>query len=138
MYNRISYGSYSKHLAPMQDLNRKEFNLLLTLLIPTIILGIFPDVILDCLQLSVSTLLYNITATPFFNDIPIESVDNLNISLLEFINMFGLTIDSDVPPIVLLSLYYLILSIFILLNVINIIIYLKAYYIIGFSNNIII
>uniref|UniRef100_UPI0030DEF637 NADH dehydrogenase subunit 4 n=1 Tax=Daedaleopsis nitida TaxID=1140402 RepID=UPI0030DEF637 len=45
---------------PIQDISRLEFNLLIALLIPTILLGIFPNVILDSLHLSVSTLLYNI------------------------------------------------------------------------------
>ena len=60
LYNRLSYGLYSPHLKPVQDINRLEFNLLIALLIPTILLGIFPNVILDSLHLSLSTLLYNI------------------------------------------------------------------------------
>ena len=60
LYNRLSYGLYSPHLKPVQDITRLEFNLLIALLIPTILLGIFPNVILDSLHLSVSTLLYNI------------------------------------------------------------------------------
>jgi NADH-ubiquinone oxidoreductase chain 4 len=44
----------------MKDISRREFNLLITLLIPTVLLGIFPNVILDGLHFSVSTLLYNI------------------------------------------------------------------------------
>lgn len=60
LYNRISYGIYSPHLKPIKDISRREFNLLLTLLIPTVLLGIFPNVILDGLHFSVSTLLYNI------------------------------------------------------------------------------
>ena len=60
LYNRLSYGLYSPHLKPVQDINRLEFNLLIALLIPTILLGIFPNAILDSLHLSVSTLLYNI------------------------------------------------------------------------------
>jgi NADH-ubiquinone oxidoreductase chain 4 len=60
LYNRISYGIYSPHLKPVKDISRREFNLLITLLIPTVLLGIFPNVILDGLHFSVSTLLYNI------------------------------------------------------------------------------
>ena len=60
LYNRLSYGLYSPHLKPVQDINRLEFNLLIALLIPTVLLGIFPNVVLDTLHLSVSTLLYNI------------------------------------------------------------------------------
>jgi NADH-ubiquinone oxidoreductase chain 4 len=60
LYNRISYGIYSPHLKPLKDISRREFHLLLTLLFPTILLGIFPNVILDGLHFTVSSLLYNI------------------------------------------------------------------------------
>ena len=58
LYNRISYGVYSPHLEPVQDISRREFNLLIALLIPTVVLGIFPNVVLDSIHLSVTTLLY--------------------------------------------------------------------------------
>ena len=58
LYNRLSYGVYSPYLIPVQDINRREFNLLIALLIPTIVLGILPNVILDSLHISISTLLY--------------------------------------------------------------------------------
>jgi NADH-ubiquinone oxidoreductase chain 4 len=60
LYNRLSYGSYHPTLQPLKDLNRREYYLLIALLIPTILLGIFPNVILDTLHVSVTTLLYNI------------------------------------------------------------------------------
>ena len=60
LYNRISYGSYSPYLIPLRDITRREFFLLFSLLIPTIILGIFPNSILDSLHVSVTTLLYTI------------------------------------------------------------------------------
>jgi len=60
LYNRISYGIYSPHLKPIKDVSRREFILLLTLLIPTVLLGIFPNVILDGLHFSISSLLYNV------------------------------------------------------------------------------
>ena len=60
LYNRLSYGDYSPHLAIVKDLNRREFYLLIALLIPTFALGIYPNVILDTLHASVSTLLYNV------------------------------------------------------------------------------
>ena len=60
LYNRISYGSYSPYLSPLKDINRREFILLLTLLLPTIIFGIFPNIILDSLHASLSTLLFNL------------------------------------------------------------------------------
>jgi NADH-ubiquinone oxidoreductase chain 4 len=58
LYNRVSYGVYSPHLKPLQDISRREFNVLIALLIPTIALGVCPNVILDSLHLSVSSLLY--------------------------------------------------------------------------------
>ena len=58
LYNRLSYGVYSPYLIPVQDISRREFNLLIALLIPTVVLGILPNVILDSLHISVSTLLY--------------------------------------------------------------------------------
>ena len=57
LYNRISYGDYSPHLAIVKDLNRREFYLLFALLIPTFVLGIYPNVILDTLHSSVTALL---------------------------------------------------------------------------------
>jgi NADH-ubiquinone oxidoreductase chain 4 len=60
LYNRLSYGSYSPNIKPLKDITRREFILLISLLIPTIALGIYPNVILDSLHVSVSTLLYNI------------------------------------------------------------------------------
>lgn len=60
LYNRISYGVYSPHLKPIKDISRREFNLLISLLIPTVLLGIFPNVILNGLHFSISSLLYNI------------------------------------------------------------------------------
>ena len=60
LYNRLSYGSYSPYLKPVKDINRREFVLLISLLIPTFVLGVYPNVILDTLHASVSTLLYNV------------------------------------------------------------------------------
>ena len=58
LYNRISYGSYSRYLLPLKDINRREYFLLLSLFMPTIILGIKPNVILNSLHSSITTLLY--------------------------------------------------------------------------------
>ena len=60
LYNRISYGSYSPHLKPLKDISRREFILLFSLLLPTIILGIYPNVVLDTLHATVTTLLYTV------------------------------------------------------------------------------
>jgi NADH-ubiquinone oxidoreductase chain 4 len=65
LYNRISYGSYSPYLPILKDINRREFWLLISLVIATFLLGILPNFILDNLHISVSTLLYDIpTNTP--------------------------------------------------------------------------
>jgi NADH-ubiquinone oxidoreductase chain 4 len=58
MYNRISYGKFSIYYPVTSDINRREFMLLLTLLIPTIVFGIFPSIILNTVSLSISSLLY--------------------------------------------------------------------------------
>ena len=58
LYNRLSYGSYSPHLPILKDINRREYSLLISLLIPTIIFGIFPNVLLNPLHISTSALLY--------------------------------------------------------------------------------
>lgn len=67
LYNRLSYGNLSTYLPPLKDINRKEYYLLITLLVPTVVFGIIPNVILTSLHTSVSSLLYVIpTITPFF------------------------------------------------------------------------
>ena len=60
MYNRIAFGgSLSKFFfVNISDLNKREFYILLTLVIFTIILGIYPAPILDGLHYSVSSLIY--------------------------------------------------------------------------------
>jgi proton-translocating NADH-quinone oxidoreductase chain M len=58
LYNRLSYGSYSPHLPILKDINRREYSLLISLLIPTIIFGIIPNVLLNPLHISTSALLY--------------------------------------------------------------------------------
>nr|YP_009710660.1 NADH dehydrogenase subunit 4 [Amanita inopinata]QFZ98609.1 NADH dehydrogenase subunit 4 [Amanita inopinata] len=60
LYNRVSYGNLSPSLSPVKDLNRREYYLLISLLIPTIALGIFPNVLLTTLHTSVSALLFSI------------------------------------------------------------------------------
>lgn len=59
-YNKISYGSFSKYLKPLKDIDRREFMLLLPLILITFCLGIIPNIILDSLHISVSNILYNI------------------------------------------------------------------------------
>ena len=59
-YNRISYGQFSQYLQPTKDISRREFMLLLPLLLATVAFGILPNIILDTVHFSVSTLLYNV------------------------------------------------------------------------------
>jgi proton-translocating NADH-quinone oxidoreductase chain M len=60
LYNRVSYGNYSPYLPPLKDINRREFYLLISLLIPTVIFGIYPNIILESLHTSVTALLFQI------------------------------------------------------------------------------
>ena len=60
LYNRLSFGSYSPHLPLLKDINRREFYILISLLIPTILFGILPNILLNPLHTTISTLLYNI------------------------------------------------------------------------------
>jgi NADH-ubiquinone oxidoreductase chain 4 len=61
MYQRISFGgSYSNmFMYAIPDLNKREFVVLLTLVVPTVALGIYPGPILDAIHYSVSTLIYS-------------------------------------------------------------------------------
>jgi NADH-ubiquinone oxidoreductase chain 4 len=58
LYNRIAFGTWSKYVKYTVDLNRREFIILLPLFIGTVLLGVFPNIVLDTLHVSVSTLLY--------------------------------------------------------------------------------
>jgi NADH-ubiquinone oxidoreductase chain 4 len=60
MYNRIAFGgTYSSYFyINLPDLNKREFVVLLTLVLFTIVTGIYPEVILNGLHYSVSTLTY--------------------------------------------------------------------------------
>ena len=61
MYNRIAFGgSLAKLICiSVPDLNKREFYILLILIIFTVLLGIYPIFILDGLHYSVSSLIYN-------------------------------------------------------------------------------
>jgi len=61
MFNRIAFaGSFSKFFKfNIPDLNKREFIILFTLVVFTVLLGIYPAPILDGLHYSVSSLIYN-------------------------------------------------------------------------------
>jgi NADH-ubiquinone oxidoreductase chain 4 len=60
MYNRISFGGMlSKYFKTnIPDINRREFVLLIPLIILTVLLGIYPTPILDSLHFNTSALLF--------------------------------------------------------------------------------
>ena len=60
LYNRISFGAWSKYLNYTSDLTRREFILMIPLIIGTIFLGFFPNVVLDTIHVSVSNLIYSL------------------------------------------------------------------------------
>ena len=61
MFNRIAFaGSFSKFFkTSIADVNKREFFMLLTLVVFTVVLGIYPAPVLDGLHYSVSSLIYN-------------------------------------------------------------------------------
>ena len=61
MFNRIAFGgTFSKLFeANISDVNKREFVILFTLVLFTVILGVYPAPILDGLHYSVSSLIYN-------------------------------------------------------------------------------
>jgi NADH-ubiquinone oxidoreductase chain 4 len=66
MFNRIAFGgSFFKHvkeqylISYMPDVNKREFLMLITLVLFTVVLGIYPSPILDGLHYSVSSLIYS-------------------------------------------------------------------------------
>jgi NADH-ubiquinone oxidoreductase chain 4 len=61
MFNRIAFGgSFSRFFeVNISDLNKREFFILLTLVIFTVILGIYPAPVLDGLHYSISSLIYS-------------------------------------------------------------------------------
>jgi NADH-ubiquinone oxidoreductase chain 4 len=63
MFNRICFGgSFSKYLAEsISDLTKREFFLLLPLILLAVLLGIFPSLITDGIHFNVSDLMFNIS-----------------------------------------------------------------------------
>jgi len=61
MYQRIAFGGvYSRMFTfSIPDLTKREFTVLLLLVVPTILFGIYPAAILDAVHYSVSTLIYS-------------------------------------------------------------------------------
>jgi hypothetical protein len=83
----------------MKDISRREFAILISLLIPTVLLGIFPNIILETLHVSVTQLLYNITPIPnsniYFSQL--SELTILNLSILANIKNKKLKISKITP-----------------------------------------
>lgn len=62
MFNRIAFGGkYSYYFFNyIKDVSKREFIILFSLVLFTILLGIYPSIILDGLHYSVSSLIYNL------------------------------------------------------------------------------
>jgi len=62
MFNRITFGgTFSKYFEDnINDITKREFLILFILVLFTIILGIYPTLILDSLDYSIATLIYYI------------------------------------------------------------------------------
>lgn len=60
MFNKIVFaGTYSKYfLVNVTDLNKREFFIILTLIVGTVVLGIYPSILLEGLHYNVSSLIY--------------------------------------------------------------------------------
>ncbi len=65
MYQRIAFGGvYSRMFTfSMPDVTKREFTILVILVVPTILFGIYPAAILDAIHYSVSTLIYSFDFT---------------------------------------------------------------------------
>lgn len=59
LFNRITFGSWSPYLNYTTDIGRREYIILLPLLILTVVLGMYPDIVLNDIHNSVSSLIYN-------------------------------------------------------------------------------
>jgi NADH-ubiquinone oxidoreductase chain 4 len=70
LYNRIVFGgTLSAYFAvSLPDLSKREYTMLIALIIPTVLLGIYPSPILDGLHYSVSTLIYSSDYTDYVSD----------------------------------------------------------------------
>jgi NADH-ubiquinone oxidoreductase chain 4 len=74
MFNRVSFGGVLSRFftANIPDLNKREFNLLLVLVVLTVVLGVYVAPILDVLNYSTSLLVYSVDINSIYCD---SSVD---------------------------------------------------------------
>lgn len=60
LFNRVAFGSASRYISTMPDVTRREFLVMLPLIIVSFILGIYPNIVLDSIHLGVSSLLISV------------------------------------------------------------------------------
>lgn len=99
MFQRIAFGgAYSRMFTVvMPDLTKREFTILMLLAVPTVILGIYPALILDGLSYAVSLLLYNsdiiagLSSAPFTTEQKnlLDRADNFDRNAMD--NISGVT-----------------------------------------------
>ena len=65
LFNRVAFGSASRYISTMPDVTRREFLVMLPLIIVSFILGIYPNIVLDSIHLGVSSLLISVNTPPF-------------------------------------------------------------------------
>lgn len=68
--NRMSFGAASRYISTMPDISRREFFVVLPLIIASFILGIYPNIALETLHLPLSSLLIGINT-------PLELFSNI-------------------------------------------------------------
>ena len=94
MFNRIIFGGIFKNwFTYLPDLNKREYSMLLLLVLFTVVLGIYPSIILDTLNYNVSSLLFGFegstTMLDSFEPLGIFIQDNESVtSLFETSNIF--------------------------------------------------
>lgn len=83
MFNRIIFGgTFKGWYSYLPDLNKREYSIILILVLFTVILGIYPSIILDGLNYNVTTLLfsfydYTTNEGPEFDGIKFIPINNL-------------------------------------------------------------
>jgi proton-translocating NADH-quinone oxidoreductase chain M len=61
LYNRIAYGNLkTQYMSQFFDVNRREFMTFLPLVVLTLLMGVYPAVFIDCMQVSVSNLIEHV------------------------------------------------------------------------------
>lgn len=77
MYNRVVFGTLkTTYISEFTDLNRREFLILLSLLIPMVLLGVTANFVLDFIHLPVKNIIsnYDVICAP---TVPYSSVFSL-------------------------------------------------------------